>query len=266
MIFGSLSPDREPTRAVLHTYSQAAIAINRAHGIAHPQWWHVSLKISSGRLVADPVPLPDGGSLEVSMDFVDHSVVVATSEGDRFDFSMRDGLTGSEMGDLVTGTAQQLGLDGPFDRSKFESHDPTSYDASQARSLMAAFVDVNTVFERHRVGLGMSVSPIQVWPHGFDLSFEWFGTKVESHEGQLLPTQLNLGFYPKGDAYFYSSPWPFDDELREVPLPDGARWHADGWHGAMLPYDAIAGDPAAARRISEFARAVFDAAYPSLTV
>ena len=32
-------------------------------------------------------------------------------------------------------------------------------------------------------------------------------------DGEEATAQLNLGFYPAGDAYFYSTPWPFDESL-----------------------------------------------------
>ena len=79
------------------------------------------------------------------------------------------------------------------------------------------------------------------------------------------PSQLNLGFYPEGRAYFYSNPWPFEAEkLLERPLPHGAEWHTEGWEGSILYYDQLAGDPDATTKLAEFARAVFEAAAPTL--
>ena len=99
------------------------------------------------------------------------------------------------------------------------------------------------MFERHRVSLGDRVSPIQLWPRGFDLAFEWYNTRTEEYEGETLAAHLNLGFFPGGDRpYFYSNPWPFDPALTQVALPQGAVWQTDGWNGTMLPYDAVQGD------------------------
>ena len=92
-----------------------------------------------------------------------------------------------------------------------------------------------------------------IWPHGFDLSFEWFGTRVERFEEngevQEYPSQLNLGFYPTGDAYFYSNPWPFDESLPANELPHGAVWNTDGWQGTKLDYADLVGDPDAAAKV-----------------
>ncbi len=130
---------------------------------------------------------------------------------------------------------------------------------------MSTLTKASIVFEGRRVGLDGPVSPVQLWPHGFDVSFEWFGTRTEEYEGEALPAQLNLGFYPKDRAYFYSNPWPFDESLPSTPLPHGAEWHTEGWQGTILYYDQLVGDPAGPAKVEEYARAVYEAAAPTLT-
>lgn len=264
MFFAEL-PDLEPTRATLHNYANGATALNRAHGIAHSMWWHVSLKPHPGGLVADAIPLPGGGALGIRMDMGRHSIVMETHNGLHAEFEMGAGATGSEMGDQILAAGAELGLEGDYDRSKFESDEATSYDPAHASAFHATLVNANTVFEKHRVGLDGSVGPIQVWPHGFDISFEWFGTRTEVHEGDELPSQLNLGLYPKDRAYFYSNPWPFEESLLGAELPHGAEWHTDGWQGSILYYDQIAGDPDADAKVAAYAAAVFSAVAPTLT-
>jgi hypothetical protein len=115
------------------------------------------------------------------------------------------------------------------------------------------------------------VEPVQLWPHGFDLAFEWYGTRVEVQdeggERQELPAQLNLGFFPGGpgtDPYFCSNPWPFEaGALLGQRLPQPARWHDDGWQGAMLPYEALVDDPNAEEGLLAYARRVFELAAPT---
>ena len=114
------------------------------------------------------------------------------------------------------------------------------------------------------------MGPVQLWPHGFDLAFEWFGTRTETYEenGQITeyPSQINLGFYPAGDRpYFYSNPWPFEgDVLTGEPLPHGAEWHTDGWQGSVLHYDLLTGIPDANTKLLEYAKRVHELASPTL--
>ena len=229
-----LMPEYESTRATLHAYARSVGVVARTHGIAHPKWWHTSLKVRPEGLVTDPVPLPGGGSFAAAVDVRHHEIVLRASTGWEHRIDLRAGETATAVGDGVIAAVAGLGLDGEYDRSKFENDDPRIYDPSAAEAYFEAFVAVDTVFERHRVSLGDRVSPIQVWPHGFDLSFEWFGTRTEEQGGEKLPAQLNLGFYPGSTPYFYSNPWPFDEGFIGSPLPHGAQWHTEGSQGTML--------------------------------
>jgi hypothetical protein len=261
--FPALPEDFEPTRATLHSYARAVGSIPRAHGIVHPKWWHISLKVRPEGLVTDPIPLPVGETLALRMDLNRHEIAIRSSSGAETTIDMRSGATGTELGNQLIAVAGEHGLEGGYDRARFEDADRREYDTAAAEGFFAAFVGAHTAFERHRAGLGDQVSPIQLWPHGFDLAFEWYGTRTEPYGGKDLPAQLNLGFYPAGDPYFYSNPWPFDESLTSIPLPHGATWQTEGWKGTMLPYRFIRED-AAETKLTEYARAVFDAAAPTL--
>ncbi len=264
--FPTLPENWEPTRATLHIYANAVGVIPRLHAIAHPKWWHVSLEVRPDGLVTDTMGLPGGGTFHIRMDLRTHEVVIDTSAGVTTSIPMTEGLTGTEFGDMLIAAVAELGLDGEYVRQKFESDGARDYDPTAAKLFFDALVDIDYTLEQHRSSLDGHVGPLQVWPHGFDLAFEWFGTRTEMHGDEELPSQLNLGWYPAGDAYFYSNPWPFDaDVLLGVELPHGAVWHTEGWEGTMLPYGAVAGDPEGPRKVLEYARAVFDAAAPTLT-
>ncbi|MCJ7725199.1 MAG: DUF5996 family protein [Acidimicrobiia bacterium] len=261
--FPALPGEYEPTRATLHAYAHAVGSVPRAHGIAHPRWWHISLKVRPEGLVTDAVPLPDGGALGLRMDLSAHEIVVRVSDGREDRLDMRAGATGTEMAGRIHAIVAEHGLAGGYDRARFENDDPRDYDPSAAAAHFDAFTKAHTVLERHRVTLGSRVGPNQVWPHGFDLAFEWFGTRTIESKGETATAQLNLGFYPAGDRYFYSAPWPFDPAFASAPLPHGALWNTD-WNGAVLPYAAIQGQPDGPARVADFDRAVFDLAAPTL--
>ena len=229
----------EDTRATLHAYALGVGAIPRAHAEAHPRWWHVSLTVVDKGLVTDEVPLAGGGTLRLLMDLTEHRVVLSTSGGDTHSFSIEQGLTATAFADRLIGTAAEYGLEGAYQRDKFENDDPRSYDRKAAGTFLRILVDVNAVFREHIESLDGEVSPVQMWPHGFDLAGEWFGTRVEAYEedGEVTdyPSHLDLGFYPAGRPYFYSNPWPFEaDALLGKPLPHGAEWHTDDWQGTIL--------------------------------
>ena len=179
------------------------------------------------------------------------------------------GLSSTAMGDRVLAAVAELSLTGEYARQKFENDEPRAYDPAAAERFLTALVSADKVLKKHRASLTGQVGPVQVWPHGFDLAFEWFGSRVVKHEehGQVqeLPSQINFGFYPGEPTYFYANPWPFEkDKLVDQPLPAGARWHDNGWQGTILDYADIVGDPQAEERLLAYYGQVYKIASPTL--
>lgn len=259
-----LPDEYEPTRATLHAYARGLGAIPRAHGIAHPKWWHVSLKPRPEGLATDPIPLPDGGTLGITMDLVSSEVVMRASNGARETFDMRSGATATEFAGLLIAAAAGHGLDGAYDRARFESDDAREYLPAAAAAFGSAFTNAASVLERHRATLGSRVGPVQVWPHGFDLAFEWFGTTSHEYEGEVLPSQIDFGWYPAGRSYFYANPWPFAEVFGDSPLPAPAGWHTDGWQGSLLYPDLLEAGSDQAATVAAYLSSVHEAARPLL--
>jgi Family of unknown function (DUF5996) len=245
----------EPTRSTLHSYANAVGAVARAHAIPHPKWWHISLEVTPVGLVTEPMSLPAGGTFWLRMNLVKHQVLVETSAGWATSVPMSDGLTGSQFGAALVGLVEDLGADGDYAREKFESDAPVEYRPEDAAAFFAALVNIEHNLQQHRVSLGDSVGPLQIWPHGFDLAFEWFGA------GE---SQINLGFYPAGRPYFYSNPWPFDPGLTGTELPSPASWHTGDWDGSILYYDDLLAREDPAAKLLEYAKSVYEAAAPGL--
>lgn len=264
-----LPENLEPTRETLHSYALAVAAIPRVHAVPHPRWWHVSLELTARGLVTNLMPLPDGGVFQIVMDLRGHAVVVETNRGEAARFSMNTGTSAKQMGANLIDAIAALGLDGDYDTARFDNGDPRPYDERVAADFFAVLGDAQLVMQGHQVGLAGEVGPIQLWPHGFDIAFEWFATRQIEHEAEggrvTAPAQLNFGFYPADRAYFYSNPWPFEsDVLLEVDLPHGAGWHTDGWEGSVLYYDQVAGVPDGRDRVAEYAAAVYRTTAPTL--
>jgi len=263
----------EPTRDTLHAYSRVIGVIPRAHAEFHPRWWHISLKVQPDGLATDRMRLPDGGTFWLKMDLVNHKVILFAKEIRLAEFSMLNGTSASAFGDQVLSALADLGLKTDYVRKKFESDKPRPYDAVHAGKYLTVIVNVDRILKRHRDSLSGECGPVQLWPHGFDLAFEWFGKRLvkytENDKEKESPAQLNLGFSP-GDSshpkpYFYSNPWPFEKEaLVNKPLPAGARWFTDSWQGSILPYAELMGDSQAEERLLEYARSVYQISAPTL--
>jgi hypothetical protein len=260
--------DWEPTRQTLHWYSRGITAVPRAHAEPHPKWWHVSLSVVPDGMVTSKTRLDDGRSLWFKMDLVQHKIIALINEEVIREFSLFDSLSSTQFADQILAIAASFGLDGNYDRKQFENDDVRLYNPVAAEKFLTALVNADQIFKEHREQLGGETSPVQLWPHGFDISLEWFGTRVEIYDDVEYPSQLNLGFFPGGsdaDQYFYSNPWPFEGEiLLSKSLPRGAAWHTEGWEGTVLPYNELADDDQAKDRLQEYARTVFELCSPTL--
>lgn len=261
----ALPEDIEPTRATLHAYAHAMDAIPRAYADAHPKWWHVSLKPMVHGLTTEPVPTPSG-PVSLRMNFVEHEVHLDRSGITELVIPMDKGLSATAVGNELI---EAVGLEDNYNRERFEADDARPYNHDHATAIGNAFDAAAKIFMDHNAEIGGEQAPVQVWPHGFDIATEWYGTKTLEHEEhgetETLPAQLNLGFYPGGRAYFYSNPWPFaTDDLLGHELPHGAQWNTEGWEGSILYLDQVAGHADSANRVLEYARSVFELASPTL--
>ena len=267
--FPPMPADFEPTRATLHQYSHAIAVVPRAVAVPHDRWWHVSLNVGELGLETDPMSLDDGRTMVLALDVPNHDVVVAVDGASHARFSMAEGLTGTELAERVHEVVELLGIDEDYDADRYESDEPREYDAEAASAFWTILRLAYEALSEHRAGLGNSVGPVQLWPHGFDIAFEWFGAKAVPYEedgaAEMIPSQCNFGFYPGGEAYFYANPWPFAAaDLLGIDLPHGAEWHTDGWEGSKLPLSLLAGLPDGYERLKDYYMAVFCAAEPTL--
>lgn len=262
----------EPTRQTLQLYSRVVTAVPRTHGEFHPKWWHVSLNVQPDGLITDNVALPDGCLLRLKMDLVEHDIILTVDGEVANMFGMAECRSSTAIAESVLSAVARLGLEGEYERERFENDDPREYDADKVGTFLTALVNADRIFKQRRAALSGEMGPVQLWPHGFDLAFEWFGTRMvgyEEHgEHQEHPAQLNLGFFPGSPEvapYFYSNPWPFEaDILLGEELPEGVSWHTERWQGTILPYETLVDDPGAEERLLAYAKRVFELSSPTL--
>lgn len=262
----------EPTRQTLHTYSKAVTAVPRAVLASHSKWWHIALSVQPNGLISKPLPLPNDESLQILLNLQTHEIQLITNAGVQQAVSMQTGLSGKEMGNRIITAVTTLGLTTKVDKTRFATDTPTHYNPIEAEKFLAALQLAQQVFSEHSQAIPGETGPVNFWSHHFDLSTEWFGSRLiqaEEHgEEQTYPSQINLGFYAgdeQTDPYFYSNPWPFEkDQLLDKPLPAGASWTTESFEGSIFPYAELIGDNTAVQRLRDYARTVYDLAAPTL--
>ena len=128
----------------------------------------------------------------------------------------------------------------PSQRATLLDKTPIEIDPQTSRDYFNSLQQIFTGIARFKARLRGMQTPLVVWPHGFDLSTMWFvGAEIDERQ-----PHMNFGFSPRSGGintpYLYAYAYPYPARFEPPALPEGARWHTQGWTGAVLPYDAIA--------------------------
>jgi len=128
-----------------------------------------------------------------------------------------------------------------------EAFDWLEFSSSQSESMGQVLRSVATEMETFRAKIREETSPVQVWPHHFDLSMIWLpGDKIPGQDPadeEYADKQMNFGF-AFGDAgipepYFYVTAYPMAEAMAAIRLPTGSEWVTDGFNGAVLTYRSL---------------------------
>jgi hypothetical protein len=121
------------------------------------------------------------------------------------------------------------------------------YSATCASAIAGAWADVTRAMTALRAGIREETSPIQVWPHHFDLSMVWLPGETipgqNPNDAENADKQMNFGF-TLGDGlvaepYFYVTAYPSPEAFASLALPVGTTWRTSGFTGAVLPYASL---------------------------
>jgi hypothetical protein len=206
--------------------------------------------------------LPDGG--RVILDLTTAALVYASSGKIRTSFPLQNksqaSLFAELFGDLAAGelagvlpqgdslfarvsqgTTERGSRYRPPKREILLDETPIQVDAQIARNYLEAVQAIYTGIARFQAHVGGLKTPLVVWPEHFDLSTLMFvGNVVDESQ-----PHLNFGFAPFSDGieypYLYAYGYPYRPQSQAPTLPAGTHWHTEGWTGAVLPYEVIAG-------------------------
>ena len=247
--------DVDATRDALHAYAKVLGDWLKASRPRRRHWWHASLRPSIHGLTTGVIH--SGPGFEFELDFVQSRLHLRTADDAQGSMTLV-GQPASEVAGFIAEFTQDNGLSknavpekaGPDDDGNFDD-----YDADTAQAMHEALFFVAAAMQRLRAGIAGETSPIQLWPHHFDLSMLWLpGDKIageDPDDEEASDKQLNFGFV-FGDAgigvpYLYITAYPFPDDMTGVELPDGTSWKTEGFKGAVLAWETLLEqrDPAA---------------------
>ncbi|MBE7469682.1 MAG: hypothetical protein DPW09_31635 [Anaerolineae bacterium] len=258
--------DWQPTRDTLQTYSKVLGKIRRALTPPQKHWWHISLRMVPTGLTTTPIPISDAdddATFEMILDLQQAQLLITTNRGENWQTPLT-GQSAQEFCDTVLAALAKLGVAVEIDRSLFADETPLSLDPAAAQKCGQALAAIDGVFKQFKAELPGETSPVQLWPHHFDLAVLWFsGRKVpgiDPADEENADEQMNFGFSTGDEGmpapYFYATAYPWPADITAAPLPAGATWHTQSWKGGLLMYESLVGVEEPEQKLLAFLRAV----------
>jgi hypothetical protein len=265
------------TYATLHMCTQIVGKIRLACTPLVNEWWNVPLYVTTRGLGTTPIPYQDR-TFEIDFDFVDHELVVRTSEGKMRALPLFSRPVAAVYDELF-GVLRELDLAVHIDPIPAEVPDPVAcdrdlvhrtYDAASVERFFTVLRHVDVVFKQFRARFYGKCSPVHFFWGSFDLAVSRFsGRPAPRREGADHITRIgydqevsSLGFWPgTGDIgpsfYSYMAPEPKGFSTGKV-LPRAARYDTTLTGEWLLSYDEVraSADPVAC--ILEFAQSTYE--------
>ncbi len=238
------------TRDSVHGYARVLGDVLKACRPKRKHWWHASLRPALQGLSTGVVRSTQDFELVLDLNT---SRCAARSNSDATLDVVLEGQSALSFAESLVDFLRTCGvnaesIDSIVDAERDNNGDDR-YSCAAAGVLGQILADVAAELETFRAGIAEETSPIQLWPHHFDMSMIWLpGEKIPGQDPsneEYSDKQMNFGF-TFGDAgipepYFYITAYPTPEGLSDLDLPGGAEWKTDGFTGVVVAYAQVAG-------------------------
>lgn len=251
-----------PTLKTLHIYSRLVGKIRQAFTPAQKHWYHASVYAAVNGITTGPIWHNDK-VFDMLLDLTKDHLIISTNRGYQCHRPL-SGQSPAKFFDETMAALRALGINPPIDRDLFADTTPGTYDKIHVENYWRTLSQINAVFKQFKGELRQETSPVQLWPHHFDLALLWFsGRQVPGQDPanpEYADEQMNFGFIPGDDGipepYFYITAYPLPAGLADTPLPDGAYWHNGSFNGAVMPYWVLIDSESPGENLLTFLRTV----------
>jgi hypothetical protein len=254
------------TYATLHMWSQVVgkIALAQAAPLNHS--WAIALQPTPRGLTT--AVLPHGRrSFTMSFDFIDHQLVIETTDGVRRAYALAPRSVAEFYRD-VTAMLEEMNLPVRIWSTPVEIPAPVpfeqdtahhSYDPEYAQRFWRVLLQVHRVFTAQRTRFIGKSSPVHFFWGSFDLAFTRFsGRPAPPREGPAFMREayshevISHGFWPGSgpvqEPAFYAYAAPEPEGLKQARVDPSAAFYLGEMSEFVLPYEAVrtAGSPESA--------------------
>jgi hypothetical protein len=268
----------QDTRDTLHMWTQIVGKVRLALSPLINHWWEVPLYVSARGLSTSAIPYR-GGVFEAEFDFLDHNLVIRTSEGSSktiplvprsvADFYKEFMATLASLGIEVKIWHMPVEIPNPIAFDRDTQH--ASYDREYAFRFWRILVLVNTIFEEFRSGFVGKNSPVHFFWGSFDLAVTRFsGRRAPPREGVDSITReayshevISAGFWPGGGgikgAAFYAYAAPEPAGYAQAPVRPSQAFYDPQMKEFFLMYDDVRLGVSPRLALLEFLQSTYEA-------
>jgi hypothetical protein len=263
----------------LHMWTQIVGKVRLATTPLVNHWWNVPLYVNARGLTTSPMPYR-GRTLELRFDFVQHDLVLETSEGD----VRRMPLAPVAVADFYQAFVEMLhaaDIDVALWPMPVEVSEPiafpqdrahASYDRDAVQRFWRVLRSVDRVFNVFRADFIGKCSPVHFFWGSFDLAVTRFSGRrapdrpeVDAITREAYSHEVSsVGFWPGGgevpSAAFYAYAAPAPAGYGERALRPGKAFYDRSLGEFLLMYDDVRSAPSPCAALLEFCNATYDAA------
>lgn len=267
------------TLATLHMWTQVVGKVRLALSPLVNHWWNVPFYLTGRGMTTSAMPYQQG-AIEVRFDFIEHELVVESSDGRVIEMPLRAEsvaefykrfmATLAEAGVAVKIWTMPVEIPDPIPFERDDKH--ASYDREAVHKFWRILVWVDQVFKEFRGGFQGKCSPVHFFWGSFDLAVTRFsGRPAPPRPGADPITReaysdevSSAGFWPgggdiKGPAFYsYAAPEPPGFGDRRIG-PAAAFYHPQ-LKEFLLMYDDVRTSSSPKADLLEFLETTYVAA------
>jgi uncharacterized protein DUF5996 len=271
--------DWQDTHDTLHMWTQIVGKTRLALAPKQNHWWHVPLYVSSRGLTTTPIPY-GSRTFEVEFDFIDHRLVVETSEGTIREIALRAQAVADfyrEYTDVLAGLGIVVNLwpvpveiDHPIPFLEDRRH--ASYDSAHAHRFFRMLLQADRITKRFQGRFLGKTSPVHFFWGGFDLALTrfsgrrapehkdtewWVLREANSHE------EISFGFWPGSgtvaEPAFYAYTRPEPPGFASTAIRPAAASYSRELGDFILPYEMVRSASSPDEMVLDFYQSAYSA-------
>jgi hypothetical protein len=273
--------DWKDTCETLHMWTQIIGKVKLALNPYMNHWWQVPLYVTTRGLTTAPIPFPEkkGSLFEILFDFIDHNLLLVTSDATIKVLPLIPRSVASFYHECMA-ALRALGIEVTINTLPSEVHNPirfdqdeahNSYDPISAQRFWRILLETAIVLQRYRSPFLGKSSPIHFFWGSFDLALTFFsGRRAQERPDADRITReayshevISCGFWPGDDRFptpaFYSYTIPAPPRLETASILPATAFYDAQLGEFLLRYDDMRSTDQPEQVLLDFYRSTYEA-------